>query len=356
MKLRSKSSIYHVEKVLSEGEQSVVCEAYRKDLSYPVAQKILLKIFNSKSSLYPLELESLIKVRSPYCVSVLHFDQIENKPVLILEWIQAINLFQLVRQSPLLNPLEISYICWNVQQGLLDLRKHGMCHGDLSWSNVLIDREGVVKLIDFGKGNYIGKEIFSTPLFTAPEVTQGSLPDFHSDLFSLGVLETLLQNPLLNSEETDSSFVLERHPLLDPLPQNRKAKEYICDESAKTSLARKVNHVFELNLKKQKGLQLFKTQRKKLFSPLFIYLGFFIFSFMGSKGVSHPRSSVSVRSQQWMKVSIGEKTGFTPFNSGLLEEGVYLLKWETATKKGSFKVYLKDKEHILLNNQKLKSF
>ena len=352
MQLKSKSVIYKIQKVLSETEFSTVCEAYRKDLSGTIGQKVLLKIFKSQSSTYPLELESLIKVNSPYCISVHHFDIIESKPVLVLEWFHSLNLFQLIRQTSPLTPLETSYICGSVQKGLLDLRSYGICHGDLSGSNVLINSEGMIKLIDFGKGNYMGEEIFSTPVFTAPEVLNGEIPNFYSDLYSLGVLENFLQKPFFNLNEPN--LALKDHPLLDPLPQNRKVKEYIFDESARLSLSKKVNQVFEDHLKTRKPISFRRTKKRKSFLPLLFCFG--IFSFLGNTQNELPSSSIQIRSHQWMKVSIGDQIGFTPFDSGPLEEGVYLLKWETAQEKGSLKIYLKDKEHLLMRGQKLKAF
>ena len=145
MKLYSASSIYEIQTFISQGENSTVCLAYRKHKHYPIRQKILLKIFKPKSNIYPLELESLIRVRSNYCVKILHFELINHQPALILEWIDGLNLLQFMKYSSSLTAGEISCICHQIQQGLIDLKNHGICHGDLSESNVLIDKQGNIK-------------------------------------------------------------------------------------------------------------------------------------------------------------------------------------------------------------------
>ena len=356
MELRSKSSVYHIQNILSEGMTSTVCTAYRKDLNYPVAQKILLKIFKSPSDIYPLELESLLKVRSSYCTSILHFEKIENKPAFILEWAAGLNLFQLLRQSERLNSLEVSYICWSIQQGLMDLRSYGICHGDLSFSNVLIDRKGYIRLIDFGKGNYMGKDLFFTPCFTSPEVFKGESPSFYSDLFSLGILEYLLNQPIDQFKENHWGyhFAIQGHPLLDPLPKNRKIKEFINHQSARLSLAQKVNQIYEKqSYSKIKTLPQTSFSSKKSYKKLFFisFLSLFLFGFAGSSLAPLKTGSLSIRSLQWLAIHIGDKKGFTPFDSGPLPAGRHLLKWKNHKQSGTFIIYIKEDQHLLLTDK-----
>ena len=361
MELRSKSSVYHIQNILSEGSTGVVCTAYRRDLSYPVAQKILLKIFKTSSEIYPLELESLLKVRSSYCTSVLHFEKIENKPAFVLEWVASLNLFQLLRQAGPLNALEVSYICWSIQQGLMDLRSYGICHGDLSFSNVLIDQKGYIRLIDFGKGNYMGKDLFFTPCFTSPEVFKGETPSFYSDLFSLGVLEYLLSRPMDHFKENSLgyNFAVQGHPLLDPLPKNRRIKEFMHYQSARLSLAQKVNQVYEEQSRSKAKIQPFlkinfsnKTSHKKL---SFIFcLSLFLFGFSGSSLAPFKTGTLSIRSLQWFEIHVGGKKGFTPFDSGPLPAGRHLLKWKSYNQSGSFIIYIKKDQHQLLTDKDLK--
>ena len=361
MELRSKSSVYHIQNILSEGSTSAVCTAYRKDLNYPVAQKILLKIFKTSSEIYPLELESLLKVRSPYCTSILHFEKIENKPAFILEWAASLNLYQFLRQVERLNALEVSYICWSIQQGLMDLRSYGICHGDLSFSNVLIDQKGYIRLIDFGKGNYMGKNLFSTPCFTSPEVLKGETPSFYSDLFSLGILECLLERSMDQFEENSFgyNFAVQGHPLLDPLPKNRRIKEFIHHQSARLSLAQKMNQIYEKQCRDkvtiQKLPQISLSNKKSYTKLSFIFcFSLFLFGFSGSSLAPLKTGTLSIRSLQWFKIHVGGKKGFTPFNSGPLPVGRHLLKWKSYNQSGSFIIYIKEGRHQLLTDKDLK--
>ena len=352
MRLRSKSSIYSIQKVLSDNGRTTVCIAYRKNLDYPwIRQKVLLKIFTTLSPAYPLELDSLLQMRSPYCISVLNFEKIENKPALILEWVDGLNLFQLTRQSEPLNLFEISLICLRVQQGLVDLNKQGLVHGDLSLSNVLVDRKGRIRLIDFGKANYIGPDVLYTPGFAAPEILRGEKPSFESDLFSLGVLEKTLEN--INATK---DFSKKGDILLDPLPQNRRIKEFIYYKQAKDTLAKKVNSILNQETKKTSIKPILNQSNKKRSLSLMAFcLGLLVLSFISSGMFQAPDfGSISIRSHRWLYIELANKSGFTPFESGPLQPGKYNLLWKSNNDKGEKTIILKENSHLLLTSEDLK--
>ncbi len=355
MKLRSKSSVYDVQKVLSDNEQVAVCTAHRKNPDYPwVRQKVLLKVFKTLSPSYPLELDSLLKVQSSFCISVLNFEKIENKPALVLEWVDGINLFQLIRQSQALNPFEVSLICLKIQQGLIDLNKQGLVHGDLSLSNVLVDRKGCIRLIDFGKANYLGSNISYTPGFSAPEILKGERPSFESDLFSLGVLEKTLE---LENEDVKKDFSKEGDTLLDPLPQNRRIKEFIYYKQAQNTLAKKVNFILnQENTKTDQPPELLQTNFKgKKSSFLIFFLGLSALGLMNSGMLKSPSfGSINIRSHQWMYIEVAGKSGFTPFESGPLKPGKYSLIWKDNSRTGQKIIVVKENSHLLFTEKNLK--
>ncbi len=349
MKLRSKSSIYSIQKVFSENERATVCMAYRKNKDYPwIRQKVLLKIFKKNSRQYPLELDSILQVRSPYCVSVLNFESIENHPSLILEWCDSLNLFQLIRQTSKLDLLEIAYICLQVQQGIIDLNQQGICHGDLSLSNILIDRKGNIRLIDFGKANYLGGEIFTTSYFTAPEIFKGETPNFYSDLYSLGVLEKVL-NENHKSFKKEHNFSQEGDILLDPIPQKRRRKEFINYKKAKETLAFKVNSI----LSQQALIDLRRSKPKKYHPsiPYVLILASLVLMTALGSGRRPIYGSIHVRSHKWMHIQLKNRSSFTPFESGPLNSGKYQLKWRTEAQEGVKTIYLKENSHLLLTEK-----
>jgi serine/threonine protein kinase len=75
-------------------------------------------------------------------------------------------------------------------------------HSDVKPSNIMIDRLGYVRLIDYGRANIINERLsflLGTPLFMAPEMHRREYALSQSDLFSVGLvgLEMLRGEPLM---------------------------------------------------------------------------------------------------------------------------------------------------------------
>ena len=352
MELRSQSFIYEIEKFISKSPVSTVCLAYRRHKNFPFRQKVLLKMFKAKSGIYPLELESLIKIRSDYCIQVLNFEMVSGGPALILEWVDGFSLEELSYSSSL-SEGEISFICHQIAQGLIDLKKGGISHGDLSPANVLIDKKGRVQLIDFGKGNYQDGAVFSTGPFTAPELLKGGRPSFESDLFSLGVLEQMLRKSPLQKSPLQTS------PLLEKDPKKRSLKKFIFQKDDQKTLASKAAKGRPLRGGFSRTKPLFQNTKKKL---SLLYLSLILFTLLaGGLRQKEESGSISVRGEKWIYISIEKqspaltqseapRTGFTPFFSGPLIPGPYTLSWKDHQKKGRLLVMIKEGEHLLLTH------
>ncbi len=92
---------------------------------------------------------------------------------------------------------ELLRILRGTLMGLRDAHAHAVIHRDVKPGNVLLGKDGSVKLADFGLGRSIGEaslsastaeRIVGTPLYMAPEVLQGDPPTLASDLWSVGVI------------------------------------------------------------------------------------------------------------------------------------------------------------------------
>ena len=116
----------------------------------------------------------------------------------ITEYIDGWTLRQWMHDNPLPAFEDVREIARQIAAGLRALHRQEMLHQDLKPENIMIDRYGTVKLIDFGSTKIAGIEEITTPLadqgplgtrsYAAPEYLQGYAGSNVSDNYSLGVI------------------------------------------------------------------------------------------------------------------------------------------------------------------------
>lgn len=106
------------------------------------------------------------------------------------------------------------YIIRDVLRGLAVLHDNGFVHGDIKPTNIMIDIQGTVRLVDFGRAARIGERVnilLGSPLYMAPEIHRREPGHIQSDLFSTGLvmLEILKGNPITDLSDQDENRLLE---------------------------------------------------------------------------------------------------------------------------------------------------
>jgi serine/threonine protein kinase len=123
-------------------------------------------------------------------------------------------LFRLEDGRFMLQPGVALYILRKVLLGLMVLHEANYIHADIKPSNIMIDRMGSVKLVDFGRAVEIGERIsilLGSPLYMAPETHRLESGMAQSDLFSTGLvgLEMLRGDALSDCTELDDEALLQ---------------------------------------------------------------------------------------------------------------------------------------------------
>jgi serine/threonine protein kinase len=116
----------------------------------------------------------------------------------VTEYIEGWTLRQWMHDNPQPALEDVREITRQIAAGLRAFHRQEMVHQDLKPENIMIDRYGTVKIIDFGSTRIAGIEEITTPLarsqllgtrnYTAPEYLQGLQGDNISDIYSLGVI------------------------------------------------------------------------------------------------------------------------------------------------------------------------
>jgi len=345
---------YSVLSSLKQDSSKQIFKAVRKDQSTGISQEVLLKIFLNEKQSYRDEFESLSKVSSPYCVRLFGFEQFDSQTALVLEYIKGVSLFELAFNFSL-SAQEIRYILISIYKGLLALRKQGLCHGDLSLDNILIDEKAQIKLIDFGKANY-EKVVKGTPPFIAPEILKGARANFFSDLYSLGVIEAALNktHPLDSLENIKLQKL--NSPLLSSDPKKRHFhfnEKELFFKSFKT-LSYKVKDL--LLLEESRRCRTIKDLSIKPFSifnflkPILLLGIAFVFG-----GVSFQRSPASygwvkVYTHQWFTLRVKDFESYTPFVFPL-KAGKYFIHWKNDRFEGTKNISISKGQSLFLNDK-----
>lgn len=111
-----------------------------------------------------------------------------------------------------LQPGVVVYILRGMLRGLESLHTTNFLHGDIKPANVMIDRLGTVKIVDFGRAVMAGEKLsflLGSPLYMAPEMHRRQGGEPQSDFYSVGLmaLEMLIGNHVCGAAESEKELL-----------------------------------------------------------------------------------------------------------------------------------------------------
>ena len=131
----------------------------------------------------------------PNIVTVLDFEADGAYAYLVMEYVDGLNLGELLArvEGGRLMPAECAHVVRSVSRALAFAHENRVLHLDIKPTNILIDRQGIVKLADFGMATLssaagYGDARGGTVGYMPPEQIEGMLVDERTDVFSLAVV------------------------------------------------------------------------------------------------------------------------------------------------------------------------
>ncbi|GAA3461152.1 serine/threonine-protein kinase [Saccharothrix longispora] len=161
------------------------------------------------------EARNAARLHHPHAVALFDVVVEDGRPWLVMEHLPSRSLAGLLAEDGAVGPAETARIGGQVAAALAAAHAAGIVHRDVKPSNVLIGRDGTVKLTDFGISRATGDGtltdsgmITGTPAYLAPEVARGEQPDSASDVFSLGATLYAATEGRSPYGESDNNFGL----------------------------------------------------------------------------------------------------------------------------------------------------
>ena len=188
---------YLVERELGRGGMATVLLARDTTLERPVAVKILAADADEELRLRFLREGRLAaQLSHPNVVSVFDSGEDDGRPYLVLELVDGHSLADEIRRRGPLPPAEVSALGRQACAGLEQAHARGLVHRDVKPQNLLLGRDGTLKVADFGIARagsasatitQVGT-LLGTAAYMAPEAVAGEPATPASDVYSLGAV------------------------------------------------------------------------------------------------------------------------------------------------------------------------
>lgn len=201
LEARSSFDGYTILRVLSSSSRSHVYLAQDNETKTSVVIKTpSIDLREDKAYLERFMMEEWIAIRlnSAYVAKSYLPTRKRNFLYTVTEYIEGQTLAQWMIDNPKPKLETVRDFAEQIARGLLAFHRQEMIHQDLRPENIIIDKTGTVKIIDFGStrvegimdiNTYLEQEnLLGTALYSAPEYFLGKIGTPRSDLFSLGVI------------------------------------------------------------------------------------------------------------------------------------------------------------------------
>ena len=222
-----------IDRKVGEGGMGTVYHARQLSLERSVAIKVLppeLARNRNFITRFEREAKSLAKINHPNILHIYDYGEDQQLGIyfMIIEFVEGRDLGDMLHESYTLGQIEVLDILRQASMGLEQAAEKGVIHRDIKPDNLMMTKEGICKVSDFGlaKGNSAEKDVTSvgvrvgTPAFMSPEQCDGDDVDFRSDIYNLGCTAFLALTGQL-PYDADTPFAIMLKHKNEPVPSPR---------------------------------------------------------------------------------------------------------------------------------------
>ncbi|MCX6167921.1 MAG: protein kinase [Ignavibacteriales bacterium] len=187
---------YKVVSVLGKGGMGIIYKAYDTKLDRYVAIKMLNSQVNDKERFierFKREAKNQAKLSHPNIVTVYGFIEYSDLLGIVMEYVEGESLEKVIERQGRFNLYDVIYIIKQLLLGIGYAHSKGFVHRDIKPSNIILNKEGITKIMDFG----ISKSLFDnsmtktgskigTVYYMSPEQIRSEEVTNRSDIYSIG--------------------------------------------------------------------------------------------------------------------------------------------------------------------------
>lgn len=222
---------YKILKLIGSGGMSNVYLGHDLILDRDVAVKVLRFDFrNNREALRRFQREALSATQlvHPNVVAVYDVDEENGQQYIIMEYVEGTDLKQYIQTVGQATPEDAVHIMSQVLSAIALAHRNRIIHRDIKPQNLLIDRDNVIKVTDFGIAVALSdtsitqtNSLLGSVHYISPEQARGSVTTIKSDVYALGiVLYELLSGEVPFDGESAVSIALKHFQ--EPMPSVRE--------------------------------------------------------------------------------------------------------------------------------------
>ena len=221
---------YEIIEELGRGGMGEVFRVEDKKINEEVALKLIRPEITSDRKIidrFSSELKTARRISHRNVCRMFDIGEEKGKHYITMEYIRGEDLKSLIEKMGRLSDEQTITIAEQVCDGLIEAHRLGIVHRDLKPQNVMVDREGNAKIMDFGIARSIDSKnitghgmMIGTPAYMSPEQVDGKEADQRSDLYSLGIaLYEMITGKLPFEGDTPFSIALKHKSEMPQDPQ-----------------------------------------------------------------------------------------------------------------------------------------
>src|SRR5919204_3759053 len=189
---------YVIERPLGRGGMAQVYEGRDSVLGRTVAIKVLAAQYAGDQAFvarFRREARAAAALNHPSVVSVFDTGSEDSVHYIVMERVDGRTLADVLAEEGPLPPRRAAEIAAAAAEALAFAHEAGLVHRDVKPGNIMITRDGSVKVMDFGIARAVSADsltqttaVFGTASYFSPEQARGERVDHRSDIYSLGVV------------------------------------------------------------------------------------------------------------------------------------------------------------------------